>query len=218
MKRTIVIMLFFLFVGLSLFIGSCVKPVPDLAQEDFIKLDMQKDVGLTVGKTDKGNIFVLLDGFDNNYIVLQTQFTTAFEGNKSYRAAVKRSENYIFIKTDAGENIILQTPGAEIPQELQNLKYKFKGLGFGFIQMANSELYGRAKGELERRAELRSEGGTYIISDPIAEVSCKCRMAKIEPDDDCKSGGHGSNSCSKGTGKDACSVSCDKGYFSCCRD
>ena len=218
MKRTIAVMLSSLFVGLSLFMGSCVKPAPDLAQEDFIKLDMQKDIGLIVGKTDKGNVFVLLDGFDKNYIVLQTQSTTAFEGNKSYHATVKRSENYIFIKTDAGENILLQTPDAEIPQELQNLKYKFKELGFGFIQMANSELYGRAKGELERRVELRLEGGTYIISDPVEDATCKCRASGLESEKDCSSGGLGSNGCSRGSGKDACSVSCDKGYFSCCRD
>lgn len=218
MKKTIVIMLSFLFVGSSFFIGSCVKSTPDLAKEDLIKLDMQKDVGLIVGKTDKGNVFVLLDGFDKNYIVLQTQSTTAFEGNRSYHATIKRSENYIFIKTDAGENILLQTPDAEIPQELQNLKYKFKGLGFGFIQMANSELYGRAKGELERRVELRSDGGTYIISDPVAEATCKCRVSGLESEKDCSAGGWGSKSCSRGSGKDACSVSCDSVFFSCCKD
>jgi hypothetical protein len=170
---------------------------------------MQKDVGLTVGKTDKGNVFVLLaDGSDNNYIVLQTQSTTAFEGNKSYHATVKRSENYIFIKTDADENIPLQTPTAEIPKELQNLEYKFKAVGFGFIQMANPELYGRAKGELERRVELRSGGGDsiYIIYDPVEDASCKCRVSGMESEKDCSSGGFGSNGCSRGSGNDACSV------------
>ncbi len=218
MKKNIVIMLSSLFVGLSLFIGSCVKSAPDLAKEDLIKLDMQKDVGLIVGKTDKGNVFVLLDSFDKNYIVLQTQSVTAFGGNKSYHAMVKKSENYIFIKTDTDENVLLQTPDAEIPQELQNLKYKFKAVGFGFIQMANSELYGRAKGELERRVELRSVGGDYIISDPVADATCKCRASGLESDKDCSSGGFGASSCSRGSGKESCSVSCKNSFFACCKD
>lgn len=211
--------LFFpLFVGFSFFIGFCVKPETDLKQEDLAKLQVQTDVGLTIGKTDKGNVYVLLDGVDNNYCVLQTEAVSTLFGNKSLHAIIKRSDDYIFIKTDAGENILLQTPKAQIPKELLSLTFVFKVTGFGFIQMKNDRLYERAKNDIQSSLNVRTIGGSYIISDPVEDAICKCRVSGLESEKDCSAGGWGSRSCSRGSGSSACSVSCDLGYFSCCKD
>jgi hypothetical protein len=224
MKNLKSLLFFALFLGLTIGISFCVKQgnfdVPDLQQKEIHNLQMLKNVNLTIGKTNKGNIFVVFNGERKNYYILQTEEAPEAIFQKASNAYVKDGGNYLFIKFDKGENVLMTLDNADVPESLKKLNYKYVVKGYGLINLENSELHNKALMALNNQTLQTRDAfdwGSYVDFEDHVDLTCKCNN-KYDSDKDCSSGGQGASSCSKSNSTGSCSVSCNARSYACCKN